>query len=1150
MTENWWKQDIPEVIVETTFNNQSKVLKTKLTNMGNLIVKFQEKLKITDKPIPALVFTYYWSSDYDIKFTPNLKQNYTELAEKLYKICYKSHPNDTPDFDRIGADKYISHSAYKNSGLVLFTIKKIYTQDDYYIFESSDWLYYNVLISDFNSNWIASQSLKPWKPEISTKSNLIKGFILNNNGDSIQILKNNNIQWTIVWDIFTVVDSNQWSLIVVNRNLLEITQIDEKWVQTIIDTFEHPFWIIEKIQVDNNKNFLLLISKYEDWKKKLHIIHRTSYECIETFNDIVDILIIDNKNDLVCLNKDGNIVNIDTNFDQFPVGYIDDWEVIKEWKQKITKIEDKTRHDLEAMLCNWWVVIDAEELKNGNWHKHNWEQDDSALIEFLWKTKIWEDTLKSLFDKADDVAKIETVYNAFLMIKANPIVSAVKWIWDTIENAINTKRFELIIKWFTDKIRALKDDLESLTENDEDYYITLTSLKSRIDEIKKQRSQVPLISKELDDNLKNLTTIINDKITEFQDKHSDWVIISIEHNIEKIQVFLSWIDYLASLTQVYNTDIWKQTETMITLLQEPQRTEYKNKLTGAVTTRQLEMSRIEKQTKLWETQILREKIKETDWNIVQLAEILNTIDDENNLDIIKWQDALYLRIQLQLQDLPVKLSEKLGLKLNSIFEDRRLQIKLTRLDAKWVTFSLDEYGMDTSLYFSDAIAMKIGFKIKWNRMADGNVRLELCYDDGTCFDIDRYLQDPSLYSEALISNTLKGEMTQSEFLKFQKNLSDYMRWWKDKLIKLRNELKSETNELKSENNKTRIAQIKKRIEELNEARITQLFAQNLAKKLNLNPRSRLEKVNPKFIVLEEEKATLTKMSHWFIIQKHEQKWIDILEWWPWLGKTAICRFFAAMTNREIIRIQCSKMDPSDMFFSPQLKSWETTRQAADWITLMQKPGTIVLFDEIDKLNSESFERLHSFFDDSRSIYDPQIGRVKAHPDCLLVGTRNSYEKMSNPIVSRAVITNVIAPGELNEAFKVSKYSSIEFFEKMSFEDFKKIWQKFMIDWEKPWNTASEKKVFETLTNIRKLIAVLNEVRKKQASDDFDDKFDYEMSYRDAEQIFLRHNMDPTMTFKDKLLEILIPKTRAVVLAQEDKDAQERILVDIVNKEFK
>ncbi len=34
------------------------------------------------------------------------------------------------------------------------------------------------------------------------------------------------------------------------------------------------------------------------------------------------------------------------------------------------------------------------------------------------------------------------------------------------------------------------------------------------------------------------------------------------------------------------------------------------------------------------------------------------------------------------------------------------------------------------------------------------------------------------------------------------------------------------------------------------------------------------------------------------------------------------------------------------------------------------------------------------------------------------------------------------------------------------------------------------------------------LRAKQKSENYDDKFEYELSYRDAEQIFLRYNRNP------------------------------------------
>mgnify|MGYP002523584619 CR=1 FL=1 len=74
------------------------------------------------------------------------------------------------------------------------------------------------------------------------------------------------------------------------------------------------------------------------------------------------------------------------------------------------------------------------------------------------------------------------------------------------------------------------------------------------------------------------------------------------------------------------------------------------------------------------------------------------------------------------------------------------------------------------------------------------------------------------------------------------------------------------------------------------------------------------------------------------------------------------------------------------------------------------------------LNDQCFERLHSLFDRGRSVYDPQLWKVKANPDCLFLWTRNSYDRLSNPILSRWRILQINYPPVLNEAFKISKYS--------------------------------------------------------------------------------------------------------------------------------
>ena len=61
------------------------------------------------------------------------------------------------------------------------------------------------------------------------------------------------------------------------------------------------------------------------------------------------------------------------------------------------------------------------------------------------------------------------------------------------------------------------------------------------------------------------------------------------------------------------------------------------------------------------------------------------------------------------------------------------------------------------------------------------------------------------------------------------------------------------------------------------ARFTDLLVDNLVAKKKINPRPYLPELNERFIVLEEEKDLIKKISDGFVIQKESGKGIDILE---------------------------------------------------------------------------------------------------------------------------------------------------------------------------------------------------------------------------------------------------------------------------------
>lgn len=145
--------------------------------------------------------------------------------------------------------------------------------------------------------------------------------------------------------------------------------------------------------------------------------------------------------------------------------------------------------------------------------------------------------------------------------------------------------------------------------------------------------------------------------------------------------------------------------------------------------------------------------------------------------------------------------------------------------------------------------------------------------------------------------------------------------------------------------------------------------------------------------------------------------------------------------------------------------------------------------------------------------------------------------MSNPIVSRSTITQIKAPSLENEAYKIAKYTGISYFENMSYDEFKNILQ----------YGVSQENIKKVLEYIRNLVVIFSDLRELQKSDGSNDAFMYEISYRDAEQIFRRFSQSTGKSFKEITTEVLIPKARAVVLDAEDKDIQENILKKVIKK---
>lgn len=1126
--------------IETT--STVKPVKFKLTVTESLLQQLQEKMvvkNLTNIPILLNELSRHENKNYWIK------DKKTKIFGNLFDKITDSNWYIAQDWSAVKID-------LQRDAMTIIELKNVYFRDDYYIFEAKNGKFFHANIDAFNNKWVSAESLALWKPKVNIiNNNLYDKFIIQQEITWISILnKNDNkIISTVPWDLVTIIEQDKWKILIIYKNRFEVTTVNQDGTYTQDNPIVHRYGKIEHIRTDRNENFVLINTVDDEGKHNLHILNRKTLQKVDTIPDIKDIIQIDTKNDLSALSSDDKIVQIDTNFDQFPKWYADTGNMISEGEQEVVTIEDKPRSELHSTLKSGWIKISIDTKNSWSGSDEEDESDDIELREAIRNIVVNGEenkTLKSLFDEADTVKKIDMVRQALQQIKKNPQVHAVKGIMDPIETQVSKKRNEIRLTTLFAKIDSLAKELWTTDE-----FTTLVWIKLQLDTIKSQRKQIIVGPTPHDTQLQELYLIVDEKINEYRNQHKEEIIKDIESNLASISEYVANIEYLPQITSIYTNDLWKRTEKMISYLDKADALVYGSKLTWVVISRQQNLSQLEKKKHTNKQEMMEETVKTIQSDIGQLETILESLDEEDAVKSMQKDDPLVNKIKDIVSTLPASRSQELQIQLDNIFQQRIFKIKLQSHESKGVIKALDEYGIDTLLYYNDTKQKHIDREIKGTRDTQGNVRLQISLGGGKyVYDCDKYFSNPAKYSNIVIGGSLKFDMTQSEFITYTKELEWRKKHGKALLASLEKKLNTAFQNKNDTEKKDVLEKIKEVKKSYKQARYTDALVNKLIDQENFNPRPFVPKFDHRFLVLEEEKAILETLSVRFRSQKEEQKGIEILEGGPGLGKTDMCKFLASVTNREIIRIQCSKMDPADMFFSPALKKWETSREPADWIKLMQKPGTIVLFDEIDKLNDQCFERLHSLFDGDKAVYDPQLWAIKASIDCIFLGTRNSYEKMSNPIISRSRIKMIEYPSMQNEAFKVSKYADSEFLDSLSYDDFKNLWNKYGIRNEAAPKNVNERKTYDNIINIKHLLNIFTELRKKYDVDSFDDKFIYELSYRDAHHVFVDFNAQSVKSFKVAVEDILIPKVRAVVKSKEDKDIQSAIVKKVVDAEIK
>lgn len=1149
--ENWVKEelfDIKKQKLEALDNNTIE----KLQKLCKVYIKSWYSLEWFLRTLGVL------STDYS---TANISKSrlplyFPECAEQFEK-----------DFDSHWNANYITLKEEINKKAApLFKIIKAYQKDWKYFFYTGEWYLLSVDKADFDHNWLGASSMEfYWNqcPDWDIFGNTNKTIISNG------IRLENRNDWFIHWYSWTLYNNHfmqlPWDEVFKIEPASELISEGGRLHQYKISTagykkwevYDVPYKGIKQMFVDYNNNFLFIVNETENWSK-LHIINMydfiNKHEITEIYqiNDVTEVIWFDRDWWLFCKSSNWNIDYYWTTIANFRNNFFSKtenrapWKLIYPKEAEITEVKDSGKNSLLQQLENWEISISLDDDTEDESNKL-----DDSIVEKIWQLEFdinWsKSTLKELFESATDEKSITVVYHIFEKIKKNPDIVKYEWVLKWMEKKIVEKKNKILIDEIFKELDSLIAELWVASD-----LPTLITIQDKCKKIKKRRKDIQAWILKQDKELDEVLQVVSEKIKDYQDTHKDEMVELIEDNLDKINEILKDIRNAIDISSIYDNPIYDETKNYIINLSKENRDAYNKKLKDLINARRDEIkmeSAKEKNEAQNKIDNLKKDIQE---DIEQMKETIDDIDSIEAVEQIKESDPLVLKIKEKLAELPSSDAQKLDLTLDRIFSERIFKLRLWWEESRWVIQNLDSYWIDTMLYYNEDWSEKVEWKLESIERPDWKISLVVKLMNWETHEYDKalYLKEIQKYWWVRIRwKKIKFDMDQDEFEDYAEKLYDWKEDWVAEkyygLIKELRRLSSLWNDKEGvSDEKNRIlAKLRNIREKYGDLIYTEHLIARLIKQQKLNPRSKVPPFDPYYIVLDEEKEILKKLSGRLVDQK-QNSGIEILEWWPWLWKTVMCEFLANVTNREIIRVQCSKMDPNDMFFASTLKKNEVTREPADWIRLMQKPGTIILFDEIDKLNDQCFERLHSLFDRSRSVYDWHLWTIKANQDCLFLWTRNTYDRLSNPILSRWRILQVKYPWLLNEAFKISKYTTSNVLRKMSYDEFKMLYDKYINRWEWAPSSAQEKSIYELVQNINHLLNVFNKLREQYWADE---PFVFELSYRDARQIFVDYN--GWISFKEALEWVLIPKAMWAVLDPDEKKTQEEMARNAINEEM-
>jgi len=983
-------------------------------------------------------------------------------------------------------------------------------------------------LKDYIDNWL--KSIDFYERDLEKSENENNLWDLNIKINNWQAIVSNSTQEinNIVCDSFDVLDNKEKTILIIYDNKLEKLKISDDWKsdETIWDIVDlSHLWNIKQLKIDKNKNFIsLIVEKDQEYILKILSVDWKNF--YEEVKDIKEVLYIDEvKNDIYCIDTDGILRYINTNFNSFERDYSG-----KIWKQAELAKEKAIK------ILEWWIRIWSNKEANENIDLIN--QIYETEIDFDWAKLVLRDIIDNA-KTSDDFDKINLIISN---LKSFEAFAKIPWLFSSIEIDIKTKSDKVKLANIYAKISKIEVELEK----DDTDFVMYFLYKKDLEDILKARWTIDIATNDEDKKVWILMKKISDIIESLKETASDDIMTPINENMEVLKSSLENIMFSEHISSIYNSDEYKKILELSEFLTSDKKIEVKRNLNKLIQDKinSLETDKLETEKK---HQIENEeKIKSIRKDFLEIQKLIDIESDEISILKIKSENGLVLNIIDRIFDLSIADSEKLHSELENIFSKKISSIRFWKSAFK-THWSLVDFwdGVKVSKFIPE-VDKQVHWSIKWKR---NNWEIIIYFENNLWWKIEPEIEKMYRLEKPLAVDKKDFAILQDYVKKWN---SKYKKEFYNKLYEFKNAEKDYIEEInKDEEDKDKFEEVKNKYEtlekEFEEIKSKSYLARMFYKlpRNKVNPRPYVPEIQPNTVIWPTTKKFLREFSALADVQIKSRwawSWIIIIESDAWTWKNFKMDLYAHFTNREVFEMQWNQTaQKEDILYSYELWPDWTYRLPSHLIKWITTPWSIIVFDEINTYPPEVLKLLNPLFDGRRYINDSQMWKIELASDVVIVWLMNPSNylwtsKLSQEAKSRSRFMIDEYPAEFDEndnpsseeAYLISRHFEWSIWD-IDEDAFEWIWQKVIVE-NKSYDDREIKNIF---LDLKKYISLVNDLRKQYKDTQTGtatEEFNFIVSLREWIQVVEEYDIN-WWNMKQAISDVIRPK----IEEQEEKE---------------